>query len=140
MTDEYLLLLSVAVLFPSRAMITLLTVELTIALIEPIAHLYYFSPADTIYSLRYLLLIPAPRLAAYACLLIAYIIGSAASLRVTLGNRRLQLARYLSGLLLLSVLLPATVDITSGRFSGFNRSGRPGDGDLRGMPLIRIPV
>jgi hypothetical protein len=68
---EYLLLLSVAVLFPSRRMIALLTAELAASLIEPIAHLYYFSPADTIHSLRYLLLIPFPRLAAYACLFVA---------------------------------------------------------------------
>jgi hypothetical protein len=127
---EYLLLLSVAVLFPSRGMIALLTAELTVSLIEPIAHLYYFSPADTISSLRYLLLIPAPRLATYIGLLIAYILGCTAMLRFTLGKRRLPNARSMAALLLLGALLPTTLDLLSGRFFLFHADPLFGDSDL----------
>jgi len=51
---EYLVLLGIAFLFPSWGTITLLTVEMCIALVEPIAHLYYFSIHDALFSIRYL--------------------------------------------------------------------------------------
>jgi hypothetical protein len=59
---EYLVLLGIAFLFPCWGMITLLTVEMCIALVEPIAHLYYFSIHDALFSIRYLLYIPVHRL------------------------------------------------------------------------------
>jgi Sulfatase len=137
---EYLLLLALALLFPSWGMLVVLTVELTISLIEPIAHLYYFSPADLVFSFRYLLWIPPARLAGYTCLLIAYIIGCAAALRVCLGRRRRPLAKPMAGLLLLCVLVPTTVDLASGRFRKSQVAPQPGDLDVRDLHAVQMPV
>ena len=95
---EYLVLLGIAFLFPSWWTITLLTVEMCIALVEPIASLYYISPRDTLPSIRYLLLLPAPRLIEYGCLLIVYAISVAVALRATLGRYRRKDAKYMVAL------------------------------------------
>jgi hypothetical protein len=138
---EYLTLLCVALLFPSWGAILVLTADLTVALVEPVAHLYYFSVADTFLSFRYLFLIPAHRLAAYIGLVIAYICACAAVLRLLLGGHRRPNAKKMAALLLLCGLLPLAADFNSGRFSRYLHAGpQPADSDLRREPWVRIPI
>jgi phosphoglycerol transferase MdoB-like AlkP superfamily enzyme len=139
---EYLVLLGIAFLFPSWWTITLLTVEMCIALVEPIAELYYFSPRDTLLSIRYLLLLPAPRLIGYACLLIVYAIGVAVALRATLGGHRRKDAKYMVALALVCCLLTLSTDLLLGRFSRFHIhvEKRLGDVDAHSMLVARSPV
>jgi hypothetical protein len=141
---EYFLLLSLALLYPSVLMVALLTTELTIALIEPIGHLYYFSLADTVISLRYLLLIPSSRLALYACLLVVYVGGCAALLRLGIGNKRPPGAVPMVRFLLLSCLVAVVVTMASdpmfGRLYLRPIIGRQmGDVDLRKSHVVCMP-
>jgi uncharacterized protein YodC (DUF2158 family) len=137
---EYLVLLGIAFLFPSWWTITLLTVEMCIALVEPIATLYYISPRDALPSIRYLLLLPAPRLIGYACLLIVYAIGVAVALRATLGRYRRKDAKYMVALALACCLLALSTDLLFGRFSRFHIGKRLGDVDARQMFIARSPA
>ena len=105
---EYLVLLGIAFLFPSWWTITLLTTEMCIALVEPVASLYYIAPRDVLPSIRYLLWLPAPRLIEYAFLLIAYAIGVAVALRATLGGHRRKDAKRMVALVLVCCLLTLT--------------------------------
>ncbi len=59
---EFLLLFAVALLRPDWGTATLLLADLTLAVLEPLARLYYFSPGDALVSLRYLDLLPMHRL------------------------------------------------------------------------------
>lgn len=137
---EYLVLLGIAFLFPSWWTITLLTVEMCIALVEPIASLYYISPRDTLPSIRYLLLLPAPRLIEYGCLLIVYAISVAVALRATLGRYRRKDAKYMVALALACCLLALSTDLLLGRFSRFHIGKRLGDVDVREMFIARSPA
>ncbi len=138
---EYILLLCAALLVPSVWMIGLLTLELIIALLEPAAHLYYFSPSDAVLSLQYLSLIPAPRLAGYAGLLLVYVGVSAVSLRLLIGDRRRPNAAWAVGALILSVTVAVSFDVATGRHNYFLRSHAIyGDTDMRRGQAVRTPV
>jgi hypothetical protein len=136
---EYLLLFAVACLYPSWLTIGALTVELTIALLEPLAHLYYFSPADAIRSFRYLAFVPPHLLIAYTLLVVAYIVGCAFFLRTTLdglpqlGSRRIALVSVAAIVFLWSY------DLTEGHLRPFHTSLRH-DADLRTTRAVRAPV
>jgi len=136
---EYLVLLGIAFLFPSWWTITLLTTEMCIALVEPVASLYYIAPRDVLPSIRYLLWLPAPRLIEYAFLLIAYAIGVAVALRATLGGHRRKDAKRMVALVLVCCLLTLTTDLLFGRFVIFHIGKRPGV-DVHGVLITRSPV
>jgi hypothetical protein len=138
---EYLVLLGIAFLFPSWGMITLLTVEMCIALVEPIAHLYYFSIHDALFSIRYLRYIPVHRLIGYVCLLLVYALVSAAILRVTLGDHRRKCANQLVCALLVCGLLAGSADLFLGRFHPLLHLGpQLGDVDVHRVRIIRAPI
>jgi hypothetical protein len=137
---EYMVLLGIAFLFPSWWTITLLTLELCIALVEPIAFFFYFTPYDALLSVRYLLFISAHRLIGYACLLLVYIVGVAVVLRATLGDHRLRNAKRMVALALLCCLLSVVADISLGRFGGLHNGLRPGNADRRELYITRSPI
>ena len=138
---EYLVLLGIAFLFPSWGTITLLTVEMCIALVEPIAHLYYFSIHDALFSIRYLRYIPVHRLIGYVCLLLVYALVSAATLRVTLGDHRRKCAMQMVCALLVCGLLAGSADLFLGRFHPlFHLGPQWGDVDVHRVRIIRAPV
>ena len=85
---EYLFLFAVALLYPGWKMASVLTAELLIALVEPIAHLYYFSPSDALFSLGYLRYIPVGRLLLYLGMVLAYAAACMGILQVGLGKQR----------------------------------------------------
>ena len=139
---EYLLLLCLGLLYPSRRMIALLTAELTVALLEPITHIYYFTPRDALFSLQYLLLLPFHRMVAYACVLVCYVAGCAALLHVTLGLRRLPGAARMAGLTLVLAFLPAVVDLATGHLAkyGVHVGALSHNVDVRSLHATRMPV
>jgi hypothetical protein len=137
---EYLLLLYVMLLFPCRWMIALLAGELAISLIEPIAHLYYFSPADAVFSLKYLSLISNFRLAGYVCLFVLYVVVCVISLRIMVADRRSPMAGSMFWVILIFIVLGVAIDLTSGRRIGGRQFGAVGDPDLSHQYAVRVPV
>jgi hypothetical protein len=137
---EYLLLLGIAYLFPSWGTIALLTAEMCVAMVEPIAHLYYFSQNNALHYVLYLQYIPIYRLIGYACLLLVYAIGTAMVLRISLGNHRRQWAKQMVCVLLGLCLLAATVDLLLGRFNRYHVGPQLGDVDVRRTIILRAPV
>ena len=138
---EFILLLALALWIPSSGMIALLTAELTLSLIEPIAHLYYFSPADALLSMKYLLLIPTSRLVTYAVLLLLYIVGSAVSLRMLLERQRGTFAKQAAGALVVCVVLLSGYDVAAGRrLSVSQTTSIFGDLDASSLHAVRMPL
>jgi len=137
---EYLCLLAVALLFPCWATCALLTIELSIALVEPIAHLYFYSLADAVSSFGYLLLLSPQRLAGYGLLLGAYTLSSTAVLRIILGNRRQPNGQRMARLALLCALLAAAADVASGRFPSTRPDLSSRDFDLHSRHAFQAPI
>ena len=136
---EYLVLFAIGVLFPSRAMVGVLAAELTLSLLEPIGHLYYFSPSDAVLSLQYLQYLPAPRLAGYGAFLVAYIILCVVVLAGALGSERPARGPWIAAVLILCAVLPIAADAERGRFHailGLNHR----DPDLRSVHVVSAPM
>jgi hypothetical protein len=137
---EYLLLFSVALIFPNWLTVTALTAELTIALVEPLAHLYYFSPADAFRSFRYLAFVPPHVLLCYSLSVLLYIGGCALFLRTALagvprvGSRRIALA------VSAAMLCFWSYDLLTGHLRPLHTSTSHGDVDLRTTRVVRSPV
>ena len=142
--SEYLVLLAVAWLFPSRTMVALLTGELVIIAVEPMAALYNVPFRDAFGVLGNLALLPANRLALYGCLLLLYAVTCACLLAVTLGRQRLPRARGLAVTLLVAAILPLMADMAEGRYYTVHISRRPSDLDgllpyqAATMPVVQL--
>ena len=136
---DYMLLLGIAFLYPSRAMIGVLTAEMCIALLEPIAHLFYFSPSSALLSLRYLQYIPLQRLMVYAVVVFAYTLVSAAVLRVILGTHRRKSAQKMVVALVVCGMIGVTTDLFRGRLNQFSLGLQLGTVDVREKRIVRAP-
>jgi hypothetical protein len=137
---EYLLLFAVAVLYPGWKMACVLTAELLVALLEPIAHLYYFSPSDALFSLGYLRYIPDKRLFLYLVMVLAYAAACAGILQVGLGERRNDRATGLALILCLCGTSAGLYDIGQGRVRYLFPNMSHGDQDTRKLRISRAPV
>lgn len=137
--SEYLILLAIAFLFPNWSMVGVLTAELTFALIEPISHLYYFSPEDAISSLRYLAYLPPYRLFAYTSGLFLYVLTCGLGLRFAL-KRRLPLTRMIAACLVIFAAVPATCDFIYGNLHVLGSLLGSHQSDVRSTRLSRAPI
>lgn len=137
---EYFLLLAVTLIFPSWPMLTLLLVELTASLIEPVAHLYYFSPADAISSLRYLSLLPAWRLVGYSGLLATYMIICIVALRFCLHTEDRTRNRTFAVIVLVISLSAVIGDLATGVYARFHLTMTSRASDSVGLRLVRAPI
>ena len=114
---EYLAVLSLAAVMPNWITFGLATIEMSLALIEPIAHLYYFHLSDVLSSLRYLGFLPPRRLFEYACLSLAYAAFSLLALRLLVGVKPLQWTKQMVCCLAILGLLATVADMSVGRFA-----------------------
>jgi hypothetical protein len=138
---EYLVLLGIALAYPCWGTIAFLIAEMVVALGEPIAHLYYFSPEDMVRSAVFVLQIPAPRLAGYACFLLVYAFGCGVVLRVCIGDRRLAGAGKKILLLAVWTTLVLTADLSHGRFWSLLHVGpQRSDPGTRARRITDVPV
>lgn len=137
---EYLALFAVALLFPNWGTIAALTAELTIALVEPLAHLYYFSPADALRSFRYLALVPTHVLLGYSLFVLVYIGGCALFLRSALGGVARLSSRRIAIVVMAALLCLWSYDLLTGHLRPLHTSVNHGDVDLHTTRLVRSPV
>jgi hypothetical protein len=137
---EYLVILAIALLIPGWVMVCVLTVELSIALIEPIAHLYYFSPIDAIWSIRYLILMPHMRLVGYVLLFFSYILLCVTGLRFALQGLKSRYAKQLALALFTASSCLVGFDLAAGRFARLKIGLSSTEADLRGIRLARMPI
>jgi hypothetical protein len=134
---EYLVLLGVAILLPNWGTFLLVTAEMCVALVEPFAHLYYFHPGDILPSLRYLALLPVPRLLAYTVLLLAYGCGTSLVLKALVRPESPRRMVQVLGLMLAVGLGGIAADVARGRFAPLG--ARPA-ADVREMRIVRAPA
>lgn len=127
--SEYLLLLAFAFLFPTGLMVALLTAELVIVAIEPMAALYNVPFHDAFGVLGNLALLPGTRLAVYACLLVLYGLICVGLLNLTVDRRRLTWARPLAVALMILAISPVMADMADGRYFRINMLRSPSDLD-----------
>jgi hypothetical protein len=128
-------------LYPCWATTVLLVAEMCVALAEPVAHLYYFSPGDMLRSVAFVWQIPGPRLAGYVCLVLVYAIGSGAALRGCLGSRRQPRAKNKTLALAACAMLALTIDLSHGRFWNLLHIGRQrSDPGMRTSRIADVPV
>ena len=137
---EYLLLFAVALVFPNRLTLTALTAELTIALVEPLAHLYYFSLADAIRSFRYLSFVPPHVLLGYSLVLLVYIAGCAVFLRSALAGVPRNDSRRIAVVVMAAVVCLWSYDLRTGHLRPLHASINHGDVDLRTTRVVRSPM
>ncbi|HKO19147.1 MAG TPA: sulfatase-like hydrolase/transferase [Acidobacteriaceae bacterium] len=137
---EYLLLFAVALLYPGWVTISALTAELTIALLEPLGHLYYFSPGDAIRSFRYLSLVPTRLLLVYLLVLLVYMGGCVVILRFALAGLPRGGSRQVAGMLVAVVLCSLSYDLSAGHLRPMYTSPEHRDEDLRTTKVVRAPV
>lgn len=136
---EYLTLLAVALIFPNWLSISLVTLELTVSLVEPIAHLYYFSPGDALASLKYLSFIPHHLLILYGFLLVCYVLACFRVTKYIVSTLSKTHGKLLAVLFLFFGAAPLVVDFSHGRLRPFHVSPEDGDVDLHSVRLTRAP-
>ncbi|HWG18407.1 MAG TPA: sulfatase-like hydrolase/transferase [Acidobacteriaceae bacterium] len=134
---EYLVLLCVALLWPSWLTLGLLTAEMCLALLEPVAHLYYFHPGDVLFSLRYLRFLPAVRLTEYALLLFLYAACCGVALRWAVGRSRHPAAPATVAGILVCAIVAAGAGLT---MKSHSLKLKLSTADVRGGKLVRAPM
>ena len=134
---EYLALLCIALLWPSWGTVGLLTAEMCFALVEPIAHLYYFHSGDILFSLRYLKFIPVHRLVEYGALLVLYGGCCAAALRWALGRHRDPRNRGAAAVIACCIAVFACIGL---KVQAHPLESRESSKDIRRRKLVRTPV
>ncbi|MGD0798287.1 MAG: sulfatase-like hydrolase/transferase [Acidobacteriaceae bacterium] len=138
---EYLALLGVALLWPCWGTVALLVGEMCVALAEPLARIYYFSPGDMLRSVRFVLQIPGQRLMGYACLVLVYAVGSGVVLRACLGDLRRRGVKLKLAVIAALAMVALTSDLAMGRFKPrFHVGPERSDPGKRAAKISGTPV
>jgi hypothetical protein len=132
---DVLVLAALLVFLPSRIVFGLITIDLLFDLFEPVAHIYYFTPADALDAVKYIGLLPYPTLAAYASGVIAYLAVAAGSIYLILP-RKVAGAKLVPVVLIALAVLALGSDISRGRYVSQHTDTITGRAHLVRMPAV----
>jgi hypothetical protein len=138
---EYLVLLGIALVYPCWGTIAVLIAEMCVALAEPLARLYYFSPRDMVRSVAFLWQLPGNRLVGYGCLVSVYTFGLGVALRACLGARRQAGVKSKIFVLAAWAMLVLGADVAAGRFWNRLHIGpQRSDPEIRAVKFTDAPI
>ena len=111
---EFCLIVGAYVYVRRWPVLILLAFEIVVDLVEPVAHVFYFTPSDALDALKFLSVLPTHRLVFYSLSLVAYVsilLGA-----VYGGTRRLRCPRFSVSVILMACCLGAATDLLAGRY------------------------
>ena len=137
---EFMVLTAVYALRRSRLVLACMAFNLLIDLVEPIAHIYYFTLTDALRSFQFLAALPRARLLAYCACLILYLGAAVLSVRAAFPRKPARVLWPVAGALIALVVAQLALDVTRGRYVAMGGDMRDGGRSIARMPALVLLV